>query len=969
MSSIFSTKLGMRSRGYLKLLAASSMLGGCAVFAPIAYAGPGDFVNGGFETGDLTGWTTSGGYRGNGAGAVTPADYSGAANSVTVVSQGLDPITNDPMVFAGNNAVRINDSNNNYSVNAITQTVTNYSANTLYVAWSAVLDAAHLESEASTMHIVVSDVTNGGNVALIDETYNASTSSVNLNAFKSVSNRSSVLYSGWVVDKISTIAGHDYTITVYAADCVYSGHFGYAYLDTFSQTVPTPNAGVNPGTSAGGQVAPAANYWQGGLGTWDLSTTNWTDAANVASGTYLASGGPAVFRGTAGTVTVSNNGTPIDVTGLQFRANGYLVQGDGLKLAASPVDIAVGDGTSAGAAYIATVNSPISGSGMLTKSDLGTLILGGVNSYSGGTTVYSGKLSSAASGLGSGAIAISNGATLDINQSADATLANSITGTGTFTKTGTGQLLLTGNSTGFTGSTLVQAGRLRVDGNLANSAITVASGASVGGYGTLGAIDFGAGSTLAPGGSIGTLNVAGNVTQRAGSTYALEVASTGQSDLINIGGTLTLESGAKLVVTKTDSGVYQLNRRYTVLTAGGGITGSYTVSGDTAVSYFYNVVPTKSGNALYMDVAQTRSFASAALTPNQRSVAQAADAANSRVAIGTVIGGSTLQGALGYLQSAAAAQQAFDAISGEVHASARSSSFADSAVVRDAVLGSAQQDGAFSHQIWGHAYGHNGSRDSDGNAASYTHDATGIVAGIDLLTRPNFALGAFGGSGQGKTMLLARGSSANADDVHYGAYARLRHGAVSIDAGYGHTDRTISTTRSIAIGSLSETARARYTIDVDQAFGQVGLHLGKGRFQLEPQAGLAYVAVKSGSAGEVAVNTALQVSKGSNYGLYGQIGGRLIAKIVSGDAVDVRLDAGAQLRHTLGSDAIVVNNSLASGDNFQVSAQSQAKDVLVYDIGLEANLAKQVSLSVAYTGVKGDGIAQDGAKATLRVRF
>ena len=97
-----------------------------------AFAG---FVNGGFETGDFTGWTQGAGYWYGGMSNLAPANYlpggqfyDMSANASAVVGPGLDPNTDNNlnMVYAGNYAARVNDSYNNYSVSVISQTVSNY---------------------------------------------------------------------------------------------------------------------------------------------------------------------------------------------------------------------------------------------------------------------------------------------------------------------------------------------------------------------------------------------------------------------------------------------------------------------------------------------------------------------------------------------------------------------------------------------------------------------------------------------------------------------------------------------------------------------------------------------------------------------------------------------------------------------------------------------------------------------------
>ena len=96
--------------------------------------------------------------------------------------------------------------------------------------------------------------------------------------------------------------------------------------------------------------------------------------------------------------------------------------------------------------------------------------------------------------------------------------SNDISGHGGLTKEGIGTLVLSGNNS-YAGPTLVNQGRLAVNGSL-TSAVTVNQGATLGGNGRIGGLTANAGATVAPGNSIGTLNVAGDVTFQPGSTYA-----------------------------------------------------------------------------------------------------------------------------------------------------------------------------------------------------------------------------------------------------------------------------------------------------------------------------------------------------------------------------------------------------------------------------------------------------------------
>ena len=59
---------------------------------------------------------------------------------------------------------------------------------------------------------------------------------------------------GWVVEQIDLAAlsavGHDFTLTLLASDCPYSGHAGYVYLDGFGAVNPPTGQVPEPGSLA-----------------------------------------------------------------------------------------------------------------------------------------------------------------------------------------------------------------------------------------------------------------------------------------------------------------------------------------------------------------------------------------------------------------------------------------------------------------------------------------------------------------------------------------------------------------------------------------------------------------------------------------------------------------------------------------------------------------------------------------------
>ncbi len=133
---------------------------------------------------------------------------------------------------------------------------------------------------------------------------------------------------------------------------------------------------------------------------------------------------------------------------------------------------------------ISTKNS--GGAMPLDKKGNGVLELTRANTYSSDTLIRNGSiLLSGAGTLGTGAVTLGDSeagtqGSLVLNQSANATVANAISGKGSVTKKGTATVTLTGANT-YDGGTTVEAGTLKVEktGNLGSGAVTLKEGATL----------------------------------------------------------------------------------------------------------------------------------------------------------------------------------------------------------------------------------------------------------------------------------------------------------------------------------------------------------------------------------------------------------------------------------------------------------------------------------------------------------
>ncbi len=171
-----------------------------------------------------------------------------------------------------------------------------------------------------------------------------------------------------------------------------------------------------------GWLGAATSNWQGDDGT---NPTHWDLAANWQGG-IPAVGDNVLFSDNTGTGTdISLNGSPQTVANILFNiqrnvtiltGNALTITGGGLAVTGGThviaCDLVLGADTivSIDAGATLTITGGISGGFNLTKTGAGTLILAGINAYSGGTQVDDGTLSLTASGAlnGTSGVVVNN---------------------------------------------------------------------------------------------------------------------------------------------------------------------------------------------------------------------------------------------------------------------------------------------------------------------------------------------------------------------------------------------------------------------------------------------------------------------------------------------------------------------------------------------------------------------------------
>jgi hypothetical protein len=244
------------------------LLAGAAILA-LAFGGAAQaagFINGGFEDGNSNGWTIGGGNRANVLNnALNPTNFlpgggsynAGIAGShSSIIAAGtVDPNVGALLgstVYSGNYSWRVEDTVNGGYASVVSQRVDNYTDANIFFAWKAVLEGAHGTNDAATMTITLTDLTTG--IVEISRQYNAASGGGGVAGGIFSSAGGNFYTPNWQIEQLAIgpgLLGHDFLLSVLAADCQPTGHFGYVYLDGFGAVTPPPIVGVPEPASLG----------------------------------------------------------------------------------------------------------------------------------------------------------------------------------------------------------------------------------------------------------------------------------------------------------------------------------------------------------------------------------------------------------------------------------------------------------------------------------------------------------------------------------------------------------------------------------------------------------------------------------------------------------------------------------------------------------------------------------------------
>jgi fibronectin-binding autotransporter adhesin len=769
--------------------------------------------------------------------------------------------------------------------------------------------------------------------------------------------------------------------------------------------------------------------------------------ATNASFAGVISGSGGIVKAGSGIETLTNantftGGTTIDAGTLALSGTGSLASTSAVNLAANAaLDIRAAAASQAAASLAGAIGSivelgvnsltfgdatdqtfagSITGTGGIAKQGSGIQTLTGASSYSGGTALNAGGLvvgDNAA--LGTGALTVNGAAslassvatTLDNSVVLNAGLtvqgANSLTlngvvsGAGSLTKSGTGTLVLSATNT-YTGATIVNGGTLQVDGILTGtSSVNINTGGILSGTGNIDplTVSINSGATFAPGnGTAGSsITVTGNLALASGAIYSVQLDPNAAS-FANVTGTATLGGAAVHANFASSAPGAYVEKRYTILTAAGGVSGTFSGPVNTNLpTNFHTALNTDSNNA-YLDLALD--FTPPPAGPSAPSFGGGLNGNQQRVASTLVNFFNANNGiplAFGALQPRGLTQ-----VSGEVATTSQQTTFdamnlfmttmmdwsmagrGDMATPPSPALGYAGARDAHAmvtkaplaptfEQRWNvWATGFGGSQTTDGNSSIGSNTTTsqiyGGAAGADYRLSPDTLLG-FALAGGGTRFSVDNGGNGHSDLFQAGLFARHDIGAAYVSGALAYGWQALTTDRFISADHL----RAKF--DANAFSGRIESGY---RFVTPVFGGLG---ITPYAAGQVSVfdlpGYAEQAIGGSNifalnYGsksvtdTRSELGLRTDKSFMLDDAL-LTLRGRAAWAHDFNTDRVVAATfQTLPGASFAVNGAAQASDSALVGASAETTWRNGWSIAATFEGEFSNVTTSLAGKGTVR---
>lgn len=634
-----------------------------------------------------------------------------------------------------------------------------------------------------------------------------------------------------------------------------------------------------------------------------------------------------------------------------------------------------------------------------------------------------------------------------------ATAVNNVNALMPLHKTGEGALVVSGTIMGMN-SLHVDGGSVVLDGTMSGH-VHVGDGGRLEGRGEFASARVAGGGTVAPGGreAVGTLFTWGDVAFEPGSVYHVNMQADGAADRLEILGKAQLDG---LVRAEAGLGEWLPEQRYTILAAGGGFGDTRFADVDTNLA-FLDPALEYDASRVYLTLRRNDlAPGDVGDGPDERDVGDVIDPpapqeppveheppvrpeptiapeppvqpetpgedASAPVELEHPSGPVARQPELLPLtplqralvgMSREQARSALRQMTGSWHASVRSFMLEDSRYVRQAVLASAPEPGAFhvaGLRGWSHGYAAEGRRGAAQGVDADRHGAHGLVLGLDAPAGRHWRLGGVAAARQARLDRGTRGgpghASASVQSLDAGLVAHGNGGGMRVTVGLLRAWHRIESRRRVWAGPLHDVLGATVSGRSWQAFMELAPRLrhwrewagrlrnpaGEDSFRMAPWLQHAWVRLHVPGFQEAGGASAHRVEGATHDAHVTTLGWRARREFAwQGRRVGLQADLG--WRHVWGNPEVTGSQRFVSGAPdtpgrqgtpeapgiraeqgglsapFVSRGQPLRRDALSVGLAVEAAPWRHARLSARYGGLFGSGLRDHAGWAELRWTF
>ena len=535
---------------------------------------------------------------------------------------------------------------------------------------------------------------------------------------------------------------------------------------------------------------------------------------------------------------------------------------------------------------------------------------------------------------------------------------------GALTKRGAGTLVMTGNNT-YRGGTTVEEGTLL---GFAESFGVTGEDASA----------TANGKVTVNGGIFGVMNkyndtftMRGELTSNADADHSVDVTiNAGGTYGVVAGqdvevGTLTFKDGAGVTVVSTDTDV--LTEAYNGEAQTGTVTAEKLEGADLALANpdyaFFKTDIKHEGNKLSATITRDKdvSVASYANSDVGEAVGQVINGATDSAIFASMVGGTKDQ-----------VRSTMDSLGSDIYLSAQNASIVNSLSVARAVKDQAIGIGEGRHvemkdgtaRLW--ATGIGSWSDVDYGTSMDVDTYAGFVGG-EVDVTDNTKVGVFFGYGS-TDFDASHYGKIESDDIHFGLYGETAFELANVTYGIVHTNQDRDVSRTINVMGQIGGANVNADADITQVFAEAAYTgFNTDKYAVEPYFGLSYMHIKTDSIEQSVGGMSFDTDVDNANLAVTTLGVRGAVPFTVG-SVGMQVKGDVAWNHFFGDNE--AEGKMRIGDaGFAKIKGEKLDNMATVGLGVEAQLTKDTTFGLSYTGAFDGDITSHGVGANLRINF